>query len=343
MFKLNYKKYILAVIVLFAFVVFLSYLLFLFPNTNSKLTNSKKFPLLSENVLNFISPSPANQAQMKKASIESASDITSDDVPNEIKMLYPTKEGGRTWEAKWSTGGARNIKSGERDPFDAEFIARGNGSVSIDGNGIAQIKGGSPRMYVYDRKEQKKWKNVEVTVYAKRISESKEVSYQGIVIGARSEHQDATLKKPCKGATYYGRLLYDGRAVFQKEVIHEGLYSSNKPKESNKVAWDTADGTMPKDLWIGLKLVVKNSPNNKTVNLELYRDLTNGYNGGTWEKVAEYTDRGNWSQAKSGVSVKKKCGYSAKKILLKRATSVFIRNDYVNGMQYKAFSIREID
>jgi len=99
---------------------------------------------------------------------------------------------------------------------------------------------------------------------------------------------------------------------------------------------------MPRDVWIGMKFIVRNDKKNKTVKLELYRDMTDGLNGGTWEKVAKYTDKGKWSQTDSGINIKKKCGYSANKVLLKAGTSVFIRNDYVNDVQYKWFSIREI-
>jgi hypothetical protein len=259
-----------------------------------------------------------------------------------IRILNQTIPKGRVWFSNWSNGKSRTIKSGKTDPFNEEFVARGNGEVFIDGKGIAHLKGVSPRMYVYDKEQKKKWNNVEVTVYAKRISESKTVSSQGIVIGARSEHQNATLQNPCLGASYYGRLLYDGRSVFQKEVIHEGAYSSNKPEENLKTTWNTSDRTMPKNIWIGLKFIVKTNPDGKSVKLELYRDMTNGINGGSWEKLAEYTDSGDWSQINKNVDVMKICGYSAGKILLNPGTSVFIRNDYVTDVEYKNFSIREI-
>lgn len=260
-----------------------------------------------------------------------------------IRMLYPSKENGRSWHSNWSDGNERTLISGKRDPFDDQFIARGNGSVAIDGMGIAQMQGDAPRMYVYDENKKLKWSDVEVTVYAKRISESGISSSQGIVIGARSEHQDATLETPCNGASYYGRLLFDGRAVFQKEIIHEGSYSTNKPAEDNIVQWETADGTMPRDVWIGLKFIVKISKNGNSVKLELYRDLTDGLKGGNWEKVAEYVDAGDWSQTNSKAEVEKQCGYGASRVLTEPGTSVFIRNDRITNMQYKQFSIREID
>jgi hypothetical protein len=248
----------------------------------------------------------------------------------------------RTWHSNWNNGKTRTLTSGKRDPFDSQFIARGNGTVTIDGKGIAHMKGDSPRMYVYDEARQKKWNNVEVIVYAKRMSETGTKSSQGFVIGARSEHQDASLEKPCLGRTYYGRLLYDGRAVFQKEVIHEGAYSVNKPEENYSAHWNTPDGTLPVGKWIGLKYIVRTQPDGTSVKLELYRDLTDGKKGGTWEKLAEYIDKGDWSQTDTGVDVQAQCGYAASDVLLAPGTSVFIRNDEVKDVQYKNFSIREL-
>ena len=258
----------------------------------------------------------------------------------DIEMIYPTDVGGKTWYSNWNN--KMTLRSGERSSDDQSFIGRGNGKIEIDGNEIAHLIGVSPRMYVYDPKKIEKWNNVEVTVYSKRISETGTKSSQGIVIGARSEHQDATLDNPCLGRTYYGRLLYDGRAVFQKEVIHEGAYSINKPTENNKADWSSYNNTFPRDTWIGVKFVVRTSSDRTSVKLELYRDLTDGKNGGDWIKVAEYTDYGDWTQTDSGADVQSKCGYSAGKILIDAGTSVFIRNDLVKDVQYKKFSIREI-
>lgn len=261
---------------------------------------------------------------------------------NQIKEIHPTALNGRVWYSDWDNGIGRKIKSGKRDISNDELIARGSGSISINGKGVAQLSGGSPRMYVYDRAENKKWNNVEVTIYGKRVSESDILSSQGFVIGARSEHQDATLDNSCSGRTYYGRLLYDGRAVFQKEVIHEGAYSINKPEKNYRVFWNTPDETLPKNKWIGVKFIVRTNPDQRSVKLELYRDLTDGYKGGAWEKVAEYTDAGDWSKTDTGADTLAKCGYSASEVLLRPGTSVFIRNDEVTSAEYKLFSIREI-
>ncbi len=64
--------------------------------------------------------------------------------------------------------------------------------------------------------------------------------------------------------------------------------------------------------------------------------MTNGLNGGTWEKMTEYTDSGGWS-------VGAKChGGSSNEVLTGAGTSVFIRNTSVSNAEYKWFSVREI-
>lgn len=260
-----------------------------------------------------------------------------------ITKLYDSKPGGKVWYANWSNNINQKLLSGESDSTDSQFVIRGDGTATINGKGVLTFEGEAPRMYVLDPKRNDKWSDVEVTVYAKRVSETSLISSQGIVIGARSEHQDASGNNPCAGPTYYGRLLYDGRAVFQKEIIHEGAYSENKPAESNKAIWNTSDGTMPKNVWIGVKFIVRNTDDDKSVKLELYRDLTNGLHGGTWEKVAEYTDNGNWPKTVANSTTEKTCGFEANKVLIDPGTSIFIRNDNVKKVQYKLFSIREIE
>ncbi|OGD08967.1 hypothetical protein A2397_05735 [Candidatus Amesbacteria bacterium RIFOXYB1_FULL_44_23] len=259
-----------------------------------------------------------------------------------LEKLYPDLPGGRVWYSDWNNGQKQTLNSGDVDPFDNEFVARGNGVVKLDGNGLATISGSSPRMYVYDPKRKLKWENVEVTLYGKRVSEFGVASSQGFVIGTRSEHQDVADSDPCLGRSYYGRILYDGRAVFQKEVVHEGAYSVNMPSENNKTSWNTPNGTLPKNVWVGMKFVVRTNPDQKSVKLELYRDMTDGKNGGTWEKLAQYTDSGSWSQTDSGMDTVAKCGYGPEKVLLDPGTSVFVRNDLIDEAQYKLFSIREI-
>jgi hypothetical protein len=274
------------------------------------------------------------------------------------RELFTTVTGGRTWASRWHQGSPRTLASGQRDPQDAEFIVRGNGLVAIDGAGIAAVSGvdiggvyqSQPRMYVYDEPRQQRWNNVEVTFYGMRVSENDNPSSQGLVVGTRSEHQDSGACA-CAGAGYYGRMLYDGRVTFQKEIVHHSTdgYSSNQVDELSRF-WDSPDMTLPRDVWIGFKLVVRNQDQGQHVHLELYRDLTDGAGGGTWEKLVEYTDAGGWTNPALTVdTINATCSGCAyiptvvDEIIVRPGTSTFIRNDGVTEARYKKWTIREIE
>jgi hypothetical protein len=251
-----------------------------------------------------------------------------------ISELYPSATNGTEWYSAWDNGITRTIGSGQRDPYDNSFEVTGNGEVTIDEEeeGIATITGGAPRMRVPDIN----FENVEITFYAKRISEEEEISYQGFVAGARSKHYTNDL---CGANTYYGRFTYDGRVSFEKELFHgHGNDAQYPPIDApSKYIWAEDEG-IPDDEWVGFKFIVRTLPNEDGVLLELYRDLTDGSNGGEWEKVLQHNDTGEWYvEADDGICD----NYPHNKILLTPGF-VFIRNDFIDQAQYKKFSIREI-
>ena len=235
------------------------------------------------------------------------------------KKLYPTISGRREWACKWSVGEVRTITNMKRDPQDAEFIVRGNGSVTVDGKGVATMTGDSPRMYVYDEARAKTWNNVEVTFYMMRVSEAKALSYQGMAVGTRSEHQDVGEIPDNVGRTYYSKFAYDGRAFFIKETNHHAPGGYQNSKELKHFP-----SGFPKDKWIGMKFVCRTR--GQSVKLEQYEDLSDGANGGRWVKIAETTDNGQW----------------AGKPYLTAQPSTFIRNDGLGEARYKKWTIREI-
>jgi hypothetical protein len=251
-----------------------------------------------------------------------------------VKELYPTKAGGQEWYSSWDNGINRELGYGQRDAYDNIELS-GDGSLKVNGeDGVAVSSGKAPRIRVVDFD----FDNVEVTVYGKRISENEEISYQGFVVGARSKHYT---DQECYANTYYGRFTYDGRVSFEKELFHGHGDDAYYPSlEESIYLWPEG---IPRDEWIGLKFIIRTIPNEKgedgAVKLELYRDLTDGKNGGNWEKVLEFTDVGDWFvEAKEGI-----CNdYPHNKILFTPGF-VFIRNDYIDEAQYKKFSIREID
>lgn len=201
-----------------------------------------------------------------------------------ITQLYEAlNEDARVWVSNWDNGPRRTLdRENEHDPG---LVVRGkNPRVDVDGRGTAIMAGCEPRLYVYEPR--KTWQNVEITFYAKRGEECGQKSSQGFTAGARSEHQDATPEDPCPGYAYYGRMLYSGRVNFQKEIAHES-YSGSLPSENYRAEWGTPNGQIPTEIWIGYKFVVRNLAANSQVQLELYRDLTNGEIGGNWELLME--------------------------------------------------------
>lgn len=262
-----------------------------------------------------------------------------------IKELNPTKTNGNVWFSTWDNGISRTVNSGNHDPYDPTnwFIVRGNGSgttspaVYVDGKGVATMSGNQPRMYVYDPTMKKKWLNSEITVYGKRVSETDLDSSQGINIGARSNHQDQSKSSNCNADTYYSRMLYNGVGNFAKEL--NWPKDAKAPSSIFHLDWSNYGGTIPYNVWIGHKFVLRNIDGETHVKLEMWRDLTNGLNGGDWKLMVSYTDTGNWF-----VSETPGCATTElNKIIFEANPSIFIRNTDISSAQYKYFSVREID
>jgi hypothetical protein len=254
----------------------------------------------------------------------------------DIAELNPTKSDGREWFSSWDNGKNRTILGGSRDPYDKLSKVTGSGfpKVEISGSGVANMSGGQPRIYVYDEPELLKWRNVEVTLYGERMSESAKDNSAGFNIGARSNHQDQASKSNCNVDTYYSRMLYDGNANFMKELVHPD--EATAAPLGNKIDW-SGKVTLPFDKWIGHKFVLRDFDAGTHVKLQMYLDITDGLNGGDWKLVAEWEDDGIWFVPPN------LCGIPVNKIILEDNPSVFIRNTDVTSALYKKFSIREID
>jgi len=208
------------------------------------------------------------------------------------------------------------------------LIVRGqNALIEIDGNGMATMRGlnqnvdASPRIYIYDEQRQETWENTEMTGCMMRVNENSSVSTAGLVMVSRSEHQDAD-SDPTKGQGYAGRIAYDKRTEFVKEVIHGGVFGF---ADTQNYPWNTQNNEFPFNEWICAKLVTYDLPDG-TVMLELYLDRSGGLIGGNWEKINQFIDDGTWFGP----------------IFSDPATSVYLRNDGLGQAKWKNFSVREI-
>jgi|GEM_PF-1687571 len=259
-----------------------------------------------------------------------------------IKNLYATASCGREWFSTWDNGQARSWDDTQNDPYDAEFNTQGKGTGSwkVDGAGILKISGLAPRMYVYDDAQVKNWHNVEVTLYGYRVADDN-TAWGGLEAVTRTNHLN-DLTMPCDTRGIDARMRYDEHIDFEKETSHPDSVAV-----SNKIN----PGGFPKNVWIGYKLVVYDMPDGN-VKLELYRDDTNGLDGGTWVKINELIDTGSnfgvgGTACKSGISPALKLTSSDIRQgseTGKPNLAVYFRSDGVgtDGLWYKKASIREI-
>ncbi len=259
-----------------------------------------------------------------------------------ITKLYENDSGGREWISKWDNGHARTWTDQANDPDDPQFWTKwkGTGAWKTDGNGILSISGSAPRMYVIDQNQNGKWRNVEITLYGKRVSD-RSTPWGGLEAVTRTNHMaDSNL---CDTRGIAARIRYDGHYDFEKETSHPNSVAVN-----NKVMWP--DG-MIYNTWIGYKFVVYDLANG-SVKLELWYDDTDGVNGGNWKKINEFVDTGRNFGA-GGTP----CGAGINPAMQLNLTeprpgsetgkpnlAVYFRSDNVNtnGLLYKKASIREI-
>lgn len=264
-----------------------------------------------------------------------------------IRQLYPTAEGGMEWTSKWDSGKFRQLGN-EVDPDDNWFeTTHGVGTYTIDGNGTLTASGNFTRMYVHDAANKREWsENLEITLYLKRINETQLVDYSGPQIFARTNHgtdgnEDMNI---CDDRGYGVLVQTNGRWKLEKESAH------NQPNGYIDLPSKKVGNELPKDSSTGIKFVLRNVDNDTEVKLEVYRDITNGLNGGNWEKIYDFTDNGTnfgvgYAACKPGVNPALPLIHSqinAASETTKPMLAVYARNEYAT-MEYSRFSIREID
>ncbi len=259
-----------------------------------------------------------------------------------VARLYPDAPDGIAWVSAWDDGRKRSFRG--VDPLDDWFDAdHGNARFRVDGEGQLLITGPVPRMYIHDPKLKRGWRNVEMTVYAKRVDDEG-TPWAGIVGVARSAHgmMGSVKRFPCDSRGMGARMRYDGRVDFEKETSHP-----NASPARSKRLWRE----LPRGVWIGYKFVVYDLPNGN-VKLEHYLDMSDGSGGGSWTKINELEDDGRNFGAR-GVPCRRGIDPGLRLTAGdarpgsesgKPNITVYWRSDNVgrDGLVYKKMSVREI-
>lgn len=253
-----------------------------------------------------------------------------------IRKLWPDSPGGLSWHAAWDRPRAFT----GRDPLDPWFDAdHGDGSYFV-ADGVLVISGDHPRMHVRHPDPHRQWGDVEVTMYF--LARRHGAPYAGMVAVARTNHgidgdpDDA----PCDSRGLGGRLRYDGGVDFEKETAHP----ANVVLQQRRL-WP---GSLPLHRWIGFKYVV--SDFGSEVRMEIWRDLTEGADGGRWERVLAGRDDGRrfgtascapWVDPRAALTAD---SYRAGSESGHPNRSVYFRTDDAGdaGLFYKWGSVREI-
>jgi hypothetical protein len=252
-----------------------------------------------------------------------------------IKEIYPTKPGGEEW--------FMNMQNPTLDPrFDPQA------NITKNPDGSYKMTKQEVRMEVYpstgynqdkiatlNQKElaakgymqsPNDWKNVEMTGYVKLISAPSDDQFNWYSRGGR--HIDG---RPCEGTAYKGDVMYyfSGKTRFNKEQWFGKAYSFTSPK--------TVTNSSIQGKWVGLKYVVYNfqHPDGKTaVMLQSWFDENAN---GKWIKINEFVDSGGWGHEGSY------CGGTPDQLITWGGPIATFRWDYTTDVDFKNFSVREIE
>jgi len=252
-----------------------------------------------------------------------------------ITELYPSASSSATWTSEHWSGDSYEMAFGEdeNDPSGLSGM-RGDGTLAVNGEGELVMSGSQPRIYVYPGPSEP-WQNIEVTVYYQRVADAG-TAYAGLVVGVRSGPDGHNTDTACDAHTYYARLRHDGAIDFEKELKHPA--SSTGSRVDADVVWPP-DGVLPTGQWIGWKFVIYNL-DGASVELEAYRDLTEGAEGGDWELMNELVDDGGWS-VETDCAEHDPVGGESDLVVLDGG-AVLVRNTEVTEARYRWLSVREI-
>src|SRR5688500_17305347 len=221
-----------------------------------------------------------------------------------VNKIYQTKTGGEEWLV--------NMESPTSDPrFQNEptLTRQADGSWQCSGSSSnsnqIRLEAWSPAYGDTQQRISAKWLNVEITAYAKAITEHATGTYLFQWYSRGGHH--STSGDHCEGsalkAALWRRRTSSGNpgisAALRKEVCH-AEYEEDKGGLVNNAAPWTSSGFYNR--WIGFKHIIYNiqESGNTYTKQEIWVDVNVQDSNGNlsiqndWKFVTSYTDRGNW-------------------------------------------------
>jgi hypothetical protein len=220
--------------------------------------------------------------------------------PFGVRKIYPSRAMGREWylpaTAEKGDGEWQGVVTRTEDP--AVFHVEG-----------------SPRIFVSSPPGKPWWRNVELTAYYRLIGvlpgDGPPAGWQLYARGERhittevpgsSVNQSrpapegtptwpgypftGTINGHCLGSSYKGYVNMDGSTQIKKEISHTGGYTGGRGRNP------AFSGRTPSNQWFGFKTVIRNTSDNRAVNVEVWMDVNAD---GNWRKTSETTDTGGWN------------------------------------------------
>lgn len=293
-----------------------------------------------------------------------------------ISMLFPTPVGGFQWISNWDNGTVHSNIQPRVDPWfnpsDSFFVVEEepNITINIDGKGVFRLQqtGDSTadyRLKVYDSNDQKRFVNVEATCYYSWDSVNYANIEEGLgrdTIRVGTDHHFSTRNCPYNAHDYHASIGRDGPIYIGREALHPIEHPARPdPGMATSKNWWTHSANVdrpPIKVWVGFKFVKRLIDGGKNVLLQIYRDLSDGVDGGDWKLLMEFKHiEGNWQDAAIDEQIQQKVDQSFEQLSECRIPPssdspdpvhnhsggmCMLRGDNITDMRLKKLSFREI-
>jgi hypothetical protein len=181
------------------------------------------------------------------------------------------------------------------------------------------------------------WRNVEMTGYWRIFTHDTSTSngeahIECVARGGRNTGGTTVggYDNGCEGTSYHSNTYpITGRVKFEKDLDHNMSYGGGaNPQRLNAVSPFIDNGQ-----WIGIKTVVYNRPDGKSVQIEQWIDESANHQ---WRRVLCSVDDGSWPTGGTN------CGATPSTVITWGGPLAIFRSDHLLNVDIKDMSVREI-